>query len=130
MEESILNSTKKILGLVAEYTAFDQDIITHINSSLNVLNQLGVGVPNFMIVDDSAKWEDFIGAVDGMNLVKSYVFLKVRMLFDPPSTSFAIEAMNKQIEEFEWRLNAQREWLINPNDPRGVEEVVLWPTSP
>ena len=109
MEERILTSTKKILGIAEAYTAFDLDIMVHINSAFSVLCQLGVGpAEGFAIEDDTAVWNDFIGETQGIIMVKSYVFLKVRMLFDPPSTSFHITAMEQQIKEYEWRLNTQR----------------------
>lgn len=116
MENSILTSTKKILGIAEDYTAFDLDIITHINSTLSTLNQMGIGVEGFYIDDASYDWEDFI-SVDQYNMVRSYVFLKVKMLFDPPGTSFLLTAMEKQVQEFEWRLMTKREWLLNPVDP-------------
>ena len=110
MEQSILTSTKKILGLAADYTAFDLDIITHINSTFSTLTHLGVGpAEGFMIEDGEAEWEDFIEDISQLNSVKSYVFLKVRQLFDPPTTSYLITAVEKQIQEFEWRLNSRRE---------------------
>lgn len=120
MENSILNSTKKILGLDADYTAFDLDIITHINTAFSTLNQLGVGpVDGFMIEDAEAVWADFIVDDVKLNSVKTYIYLKVRMLFDPPTTSFLIEAFNHQIEELEWRMNVNREqtdW-VDPDPP-------------
>lgn len=111
MEESILTGTKKILGIAADYTIFDHDIITHINSALSNLNQLGIGpVDAFYIEDSSAVWADLdITPVNQLSMVKTYIFLKVRMLFDPPTTSFLIEATNNQIKEHEWRLNVFRE---------------------
>lgn len=110
MESSILTSTKKMLGIAEDYEAFDLDVITCINSVFFSLNQLGLGpVDGFAIEDAEAEWEDFTEGGPQINAVKTYVFLKVRMLFDPPTTSFAIEAMNKQIEEHEWRLNINRE---------------------
>lgn len=110
MELSILTSTKKILGISADYTAFDLDIITHINAAFSTLAQLGVGpADGFMIEDADAEWEDFIVDITQLNSVKSYIFLKVRQLFDPPATSYLITAMEKQIEEFEYRLNTNRE---------------------
>lgn len=113
METSILTSTKKILGVAANYTAFDLDILTHINSALSSLNQLGVGpVDGFFIDDDSADWADLDLPTNQLNMARTYVFLKVRMLFDPPTTSFLVSAMEKQIEEHEWRLNMFREGLI------------------
>lgn len=119
MEQSILISTKKILGIDKDYDVFDLDIITHINSAFSTLTQLGVGpAAGFMIEDDSEVWADFIADDLQYNSVKSYVFLKVRQLFDPPSTSYLISAVEKQIEELEWRLNVHREetgWT----DPEG-----------
>lgn len=110
METSILTSTKKMLGIAEDYESFDLDIITCINSVFFSLNQLGLGpIDGFVIDDKEAEWEDFTEEGPQINAVKTYVFLKVRMLFDPPTTSFAIEAMNKQIEEHEWRLNINRE---------------------
>jgi hypothetical protein len=122
MEQSILKSTKKILGIAEDYTVFDLDIITHINSAFSTLTQLGVGpVEGFIIEDDAALWTDFIDVdVDFQwNSVKSYVFLRVRMLFDPPQTSYLISASERQIQELEWRLNIHREetdW-VDPSPP-------------
>ena len=110
MENSILKSTKKMLGLDSEYTAFDVDVIMHINSTFSVLTQMGVGPEaGFMIEDESAVWDDFIAADNRYNNVKTYMYLKVRTLFDPPTTSFLLEAQNKQLAEYEWRLNVTRE---------------------
>lgn len=119
MEPSILNSVKKVLGIAAEYLAFDQDIMMHINTALATLTQLGVGPATGFTVDDvSDDWSDFIDPTDHQyNAVKSYVFLRVRMLFDPPQTSYLINAQTDQIKELEWRLNVHREetgW-IDPN---------------
>ena len=120
MEQSILTSTKKVLGIAADYTAFDLDIITHINTAFSTLTQLGVGpVAGFAIEDDTAVWADFYVDDIQYNAVKSYVFLRVRMLFDPPQTSYLITAMEKQIQELEWRLNVHREetgW-VDPMPP-------------
>jgi hypothetical protein len=120
METSILNSTKKILGLAEDYTVFDHDVITHINTAFSILTQLGLGpTAGFMIEDDTAEWYDFVGDNAQLNSVKTYVFLKVRQFFDPPQTSYLIAAMEKQIEELEWRLNVTREetmW-VDPDPP-------------
>ena len=103
---SILNETKQVLGLGADYTPFDQSIILHINSIFGVLHQLGVGPEDqFFIVDETSKWESFVGDTNKINMVKTYMYLRVRLLFDPPTTSFAIKAMDEQIREFEYRLN-------------------------
>ncbi len=109
MEDSILKSTKKTLGVDPDYTVFDQDIIMHINSAFATLNQLGLGPEmGFMITDNTAKWSDFL--IDPKsNSVQTYVYLKVRLLFDPPTTSYVIAAFEKQITELEWRLNVRRE---------------------
>lgn len=110
MEESILTSTKKILGIAEEYEAFDLDIITHINTALTTLNQLGIGPSQgFEIEDASAVWEDFFGTDSRFNSIKSYVFLRVRTLFDPPTMGYLVELNNKQILEFEWRLSVLRD---------------------
>ncbi len=110
MEQSILISTKKILGVEADYIAFDLDIITHINTAFSTLTQLGVGpAEGFMIEDDGEEWDDFVADDLQYNSVKSYIFLKVRQLFDPPTTSYLITAVEKQIQELEWRLNTHRE---------------------
>lgn len=113
MDASILASTKKVLGIQGAYRAFDEDIIMHINAAFSILAQLGVGpAEGFSIEDESAKWADFEVPAIQLNLVRTYVFLKVRLLFDPPTTSFLIEAMDNQIKEYEWRLNAFREGEI------------------
>jgi hypothetical protein len=110
VEQSILLSTKKVLGIAEDYTAFDLDIITHINTAFSTLTQLGVGPDTgFMIEDDVPEWADFIETDLQYNAVKSYVFLRVRQLFDPPQTSYLIAATERQIQELEWRLNAHRE---------------------
>lgn len=104
--ESILTSIKKLLGIEEEYTQFDNDIIMHINSVLLNLTQLGVGpAEGFLIEDDTATWEDFIGDSNQLQAVKSYMYLKVKLLFDPPLSSSVIESMNRMIAELEWRLN-------------------------
>lgn len=104
--ESILTSVKKMLGISKEYQHFDDDIIMHINSALFVLTQLGVGPSEGFIVEDANdEWTDFIGDAANLELVKSYVYLKVKVLFDPPLSSAAMEAVNRQIAEYEWRLN-------------------------
>jgi hypothetical protein len=103
--ESILTSIKKLLGITADYKHFDQDLIMHINSVFLILTQLGVGPKEgFIIEDDSAEWLDFIEDPTQLQAVKSYVYLKVKLLFDPPGGSAVIESTNRMISEFEWRL--------------------------
>lgn len=130
MEPSILTSTKKILGLESDYTAFDLDVITHINTVFSTLNQLGVGglVP-FTVEDDTMTWDD-LGLTDDamLNAIKTYMYLRVRMFFDMPATSFAIAAMNEQIQQLEWRISVMREdvdW-VDPDPPEPVEEEPVW----
>lgn len=110
LEESILKSTKKILGLDADYEAFDLDVITHINTCFFTLNQLGVGPSEgFMIEDDESKWEEFTEGKLNLNSVKTYIYLKVRSLFDPPGTPHHLTALKEQITELEHRLKMESE---------------------
>ena len=104
--ESILTSIKKLLGIAEEYEHFDTDLILHINSVLAILTQMGVGPANgFSISDKSALWRDFILPIDGrLEFVKSYVHLKVKLIFDPPMSSSVMESMNRMISELEWRI--------------------------
>lgn len=120
MINSILDSTKKALSLPADYDAFDADIVMHINSVFATLNQLGFGPVNgFMIEDAEETWDAFLGSDPRLNSVKSYMYLRVRKLFDPPESSILLQAMNEQITEFEWRLSVHREeeaW-VSPTVP-------------
>lgn len=105
--ESILTSVKKVLGIEEAYTHFDLDLILHINSVFAVLTQLGVGPPEgFIISGKDETWEAFLPAdmAKRLSFVKSYVFLKVRLLFDPPQSSAAIDSMTRQASELEWRI--------------------------
>lgn len=104
--ESILTSTKKLLGISKEYTQFDDDLIMHINTVFLNLTQLGVGPENgFRISDEFALWTDFTENHIQLEAVKTYMYLKVRLLFDPPLSSAVIESINRAISELEWRLN-------------------------
>jgi hypothetical protein len=104
--ESILNDIKKLLGIDPEYTVFDTDIIIHINSVFMILNQLGVGPDGgYKIVDSSNTWTEFTQDNLLLESVKSYIYLKVRMMFDPPQNSAYMNAIQSQIQELEWRLN-------------------------
>lgn len=110
MSDSILDTIKQLLGIEAEDTAFDTDVIVHINSALMTLNQLGVGPSAaFSIQDKDDIWEDFLEKSTDLEAVKTYIYLKVRTVFDPPSSSAVLEAMNRSISELEWRLNVQVE---------------------
>lgn len=104
--ESILTSIKKLLGIEANYEHFDADLVMHINSVFMILTQLGVGpAEGFSIVDEDATWSDFIQDKKSIESVKSYMYMKVKLLFDPPLSSAVIESMTRLINEFEWRLN-------------------------
>lgn len=118
MTDSILNSVKKMCGLGEEYKAFDPDIIIYTNTAFSTLEQLGVGpAGGFAIEDESATWDTFLGNDLRLNSVKTYVYLRVRMLFDPPTTSYLIKALDDQRLELEWRLNTTMEvdkWVPLP----------------
>ena len=102
--ESILTSIKKLLGIQAEYTAFDQDLIIHINTAFDVLNQLNIGPPyGFVIEDATARWDEYITSCN-LTMVRSYIYMKVRLMFDPPTSGVLVESMNSMISELEWRL--------------------------
>lgn len=109
LNDSILDVTKKILGLPPEQTAFDLEIVTHINSVFFALTQLGIGKPaGFFITDNASLWSEFVEE-EAINAVKSYMGLRVRLLFDPPATGPATDAMSKQAEMLEWRLHTHME---------------------
>lgn len=103
--ESILTSIKKLLGIAEEYTHFDADLIMHINSVLSILTQIGVGpAEGFSIKDESSVWGDFVPENSKLELIKSYTYMKVKLLFDPPLISAVIESTNRIISELEWRI--------------------------
>ena len=104
--ESILDTIKKLLGPDSAYEVFDEDIIVHINTALADLTQLGVGpAGGFKIEDNTAEWTDFIEDNIQLEAVSTYMYLKVKLLFDPPPSSAVIQSMKEQIAELEWRLN-------------------------
>ena len=118
--DSILTSIKKLLGIAEDYENFDQDLIIHINSVLSVLTQLGVGPSEgFSIEDENATWNDFIPEDKRLSSIRSYVYMKVKLLFDPPLSSSVMESMNRMISEFEWRLNVAAE----PTQSNEEEEI-------
>ena len=110
MEENILNSIKKILGIPEDYTAFDQDIMIHINSVFMILSELGVGPSNgYSLKDGTEKWGDFISDDENLEGIKTYVYMKVKTIFDPPLNSAVLASMKELISEFEWRINNEAE---------------------
>jgi hypothetical protein len=122
VSDSILTSTKKVLGIAEDYTAFDVDILMHINSVFSTLQQLSVGPEEgYAIEDAAATWSDYVGDDPRYNTVRSYVYLRVRLLFDPPGTSYLIDSFRKQLEAMEWRLNVAAEEL-NYDDPFEPDE--------
>lgn len=108
MEDSILISIKKLLGISAADTSFDIDVITHINSTFSTLTQLGVGPSNGFRIDSSlVNWSDYIPEDDNrLELIKTYMFMKVKLMFDPPSSGTIMDSYNRQINELEWRINS------------------------
>lgn len=108
MDDSILDSIKKILGMPPDYDAFDTDLVIHINSVFGILAQLGVGpAGGFSISDNTTLWKAYLGDSKDLEMVKSYIALKVRLVFDPPTIGAVMDAMKEQIREYEWRLNVQ-----------------------
>lgn len=110
INNSILITIKKLLGIEENYTEFDTDIIIHINSCFTTLNQLGVGPKEgFFISDKTSRWTDFIQDIIKFESVKTYIYIKVRLIFDPPTNSFVLDSLTRQASELEWRLNVQSE---------------------
>lgn len=125
MSTSILNSVKKNLGIAADYEAFDPDIVMYINGVFSTLDQLGVGpTDGFMIEDDVPTWDTFLGDDPRLNHIKTYVYLRVKLLFDPPATSYLITALDTQRQELEWRISIQRESVawVDPTSPNYMED--------
>ena len=116
--DSILTSIKKLLGIEESYEHFDTDIIIGINTALSILSQLGVGEKSFSIEDKDAEWKDFLSDMTNLELIKSYIFMKVKLIFDPPQSSAVIEVMNRQISELEWRINE----LVDPGKEDTINE--------
>lgn len=112
MDKSILTEIKKMLGIPEDDTPFDVDIIININTAISTLTQLGVGPKaGFSVIDKSNTWEEFVGSEDYVRFIaiKTYIYLKVKQVFDPPTNSAAIEAISNNIKELEWRLNVNAE---------------------
>lgn len=134
MADSILTSTKKILGFEEDDSGYDLDILTHINTAFDTLEQLGIGPDGgFSIENSDPTWDEYLQGDPRLNSVRTYVFLRVRFLFDPPTTSFHLQAMQDQIKQFEWRLNVRREdteWVPPVVPESTVEpEVVIIPSD-
>ncbi len=109
MTDSILNSIKKLLNIEESNNDFDAELIININSVFMVLGQLGLHDKAFRITDATTKWDSYLKDSDDLDAVKSYIYLKVKLIFDPPLNSSVMEALKEQIRELEWRLNIQVE---------------------
>ena len=107
MTDSIFSSVKKVVGLLGDDGSFDEDILLHINSVVSTLRQLGLSIPSdFYVRDDVQTWRDLLGEFRDLDIVKSYMAMKVRLMFDPPSSSFGLASMTEMVKELEWRINA------------------------
>jgi len=136
MEQSILKSTKQVLHIAPDDPSFDLDVMTHINSAFSTLSDLGLGpVGGFVIEDDTANWSDFVADTEKIqqSRIKTFVFLHTRLLFDPPSAGYLLDAANKQLEEALVRLSINREnkdWVDpNPPAPTYVDPFLVDPAS-
>jgi hypothetical protein len=131
--DSILDEVKQALGVSPDVDAFNADVLMHINSVFSTLNQLGIGPPEgFAIQDSSTTWADFLGDELRLNMVKTYIYLRVRLLFDPPGGSYhLVNSLNEQLKELEWRISTFREgeaWTPPPMptpDPDQVQYVPI-----
>lgn len=120
---SILDSIKQMLGIAAEDTNFDKELIIHINGALMIMTQLGVGPQQgFLITSKDNAWAELLGDREDLNLVQSDIYLRVKLMFDPPTNSFLVTSIEKQIKEYEWRIEA---WHNSPPEfiPVVVPEV-------
>lgn len=121
LENSILDNIKKMLGIASENTDFDTDIIIHINSVFSTLHQLGIGPSNgYAISGKDSTWEDYITTSQIEN-VRSYIYLRVRLLFDPPQNSFLVDSFKEQIKELEWRFTVTSDEIQNGGESDGTE---------
>lgn len=118
--DSILDSIKKLLGLSPEDDSFDVDVILHINTALSVLTQIGMGpASGFSIADNTTTWNEYVQGDARLNLIKTYVYMKVKQAFDPPTSGTANDALKRQIDEYESRIS----YLVDPGDAESTEEI-------
>ena len=119
MQDSILMTIRKLVCGNPYADHFDTDLLVHINACFSVLNQLGVGPENgFVVTDETQSWSSYIADNYRLNMVKTYVTLKVKKIFDPPLTSSVLEAMDKEISQLEWRLNV----AVDPSKPTSTSK--------
>jgi len=117
VEQSILKTVRKVCGIGDDDPTFDLDLLVHTNSALSTLHQLGLGpMEGFEVEDDTVTWDALYGGDPLLHSIRTYVCLRVRMYFDPPQTSYHITAINEQIRELEWRLNARREETVTEQE--------------
>lgn len=123
MTQSILTDIKKMLGITETYTAYDQDIIVAINSCFSTLHQLGVGPEKaFKIEDKTSVWDDFIGDHEAIESVKSYIFIKTKLIFDPPLNGAVMESYKEMVKEYEWRLSTADDLVRNFVEEEGCQD--------
>ena len=124
--ESILTSIKAMLGITEQYTHFDSELIMHINSAFSILTQLGVGPSSgFSIQDDYATWTDFMDTDPRLEMVKTYMYQKVKFMFDPPDRSVIADAMKRQIDEFEFRLTIATDEVASTTTTIGGQDFII-----
>jgi len=116
----ILVDTKRLLGISPDDTSFDLELTMHVNSVITILTQLGVGPETGFVITPATPWTEFIGERKDLEIIRSYIYLKVRLLFDPPQNSFLVKSIDDQCKEYEWRIEVQ----VPP-----VEEVIIPDTS-
>lgn len=127
--ESILGSIKQMLGISQDETNFDSELMLHINGALMIINQLGVGPSaGFIVLGKTQTWSEFLADRKDLELVKTAVYLRVRLMFDPPQNSFLVSSIQKQIEEFDWRITATAAPVIEvvTVDYDGYDEYDKW----
>ena len=127
--ESILGSIKQMLGISQDETNFDSELMLHINGALMIINQLGVGPSaGFIVLGKTQTWSEFLADRKDLELVKTAVYLRVRLMFDPPQNSFLVSSTQKQIEEFDWRITATAAPVIEvvTVDYDGYDEYDKW----
>lgn len=105
----VLTDIKKLIGFDEDYNAFDQDIVMQINSALSILKQIGVEVLSNVTLDGSEDWEDILGEHADIEMIKNYIYMKTKLVFDPPVNGSVMESLKEQIKEFEWRINFEIE---------------------
>lgn len=132
IKNSILHDVKQMIGQEWDDPTFDLDIITHINSVFFTLQQLGVGTDaGFAITDETTLWDAYLAGNLNLNAIKTYIYLRVRLMFDPPANGFLVDTIQKQIDQLEWRINVETEHGL-PADSSGPTDggsIPTWSTE-